>query len=207
MAPSTPSTTWTARIASRYSVRQSASVAGSNPGSIARTSGSPRSSQPAARRSARIAGSCVLAVRSTSSVSVAPQIETRRILALSTILRAFSASAAAPQDGAVAGVERPAAGVCLDVRPALLNEADHAKRHRGALGAEPVRARPFGKDTADRIGQRGNGFQSGGNRLDAFRIERQPIVQRGGEALRSGLSEVAGIGREDVRFAASEGRR
>ncbi len=72
---------------------------------------------------------------------------------------------------------------------------------------KPVRARPFGEDTADRIGQRGNGFQSGGNRLDAFRVERQPIAQRGGEALRSGLREVAGIGREDVRFAGSDRRR
>ena len=40
-----------------------------------------------------------------------------------------------------------------------------------------------------------------------LRVERQPVAQRGGEALRSGLGEVAGIGREDLRFADSDGRR
>src|SRR4051794_35731255 len=74
MAPPIPSTTRTARIASRYSVRQSSSVAGTAAGSSFRTSGSPRSSQPAARRSARIGGSTAFATsRSTNNVSGAPE--------------------------------------------------------------------------------------------------------------------------------------
>ena len=73
-------------MASRYSVVQSSSLAGSAAGSSARVAASPRISQPAACRSARIGGRCVAATaRSTSSVSVAPHTPVRRILALSTM--------------------------------------------------------------------------------------------------------------------------
>ncbi len=94
-APSTPSTTATARIGSRYSVRQSFSVAGIMEGTSARAASSPRSSQPAAARSAAMGGSRRSApARSTSRVSAAPHTETRRILAFTAIARALPRSAA-----------------------------------------------------------------------------------------------------------------
>ena len=64
-------------------------------------------------------------------------------------------------------------------------------------------ASPFGRvhsreDAADRVGQRGDHLEAGGDRLDAFGVERQPVAQRRGEAPILGLGEVAGIGREDL---------
>ena len=95
-AASTPSTTATEMMASRYSVFQSSSVAGTTLSSTAQVAASPRTSQPAAIRSSMMGGRQVPAMRlSTSRVSVVPQIPVRRILALRTTLRAMSASAAA----------------------------------------------------------------------------------------------------------------
>ena len=96
IAPSTPSTTRTERIGSRYSVRQSVSVAAMRL-RIERccTAASPRTSQPAScsigedRRQVRVAATA----RSISSVSAAPQTLMRRILALSTMSRAMARSA------------------------------------------------------------------------------------------------------------------
>ena len=68
--------------------------------------------------------------------------------------RRVKALGSAAQDRRVAGFERQPAGVCRDIRPALVNDADDAERHGDALDGEPVRPRPFGEDTADRIGQR-----------------------------------------------------
>ena len=66
------------RILSRYSVSQSRSVAGATRASTTRVSASPRTSQPAVIKSSRIDGNIVDATaRSTSSVSVAPQMPGR----------------------------------------------------------------------------------------------------------------------------------
>ena len=75
-------------IASRYSVRQSSSVAGFTRGSASRAAASPRTSQPAAI-SALMSGASMARRRArwTSSVSAAPQTPVRRILALTTILQ------------------------------------------------------------------------------------------------------------------------
>ena len=63
---------------------------------MSRAAASARKSQPSARRSATIEGSSAAAMaRSISSVSVAPQMPVRRILALATIARAIAGSAAA----------------------------------------------------------------------------------------------------------------
>ena len=82
-------------IASRYSVRQSSSVAAVTRGSARLAAASPRTAQPASI-SATISGRSMLgaAERWTSSVSAAPQTPVRRILALTTILSALSRSAA-----------------------------------------------------------------------------------------------------------------
>ncbi len=95
IAPETPSTIFTEMMASRYSVDQSASLAGFARGSAAHTSASPRTSQPAAIRSSSTGLRWVAAtLRSTSRVSAAPQMPGRRILAFSVTLRAMSRSAA-----------------------------------------------------------------------------------------------------------------
>src|SRR5581483_11025216 len=95
IAPCTPSTTFAAMIASRYSVGQSCSVAALARESALRTASSPRTSQPAsismATRGLRYVAA---AARSTSNVSAAPHTPVRRILALSTIDFAMSRSAA-----------------------------------------------------------------------------------------------------------------
>ena len=82
-------------IASRYSVVQSSSVAGFDAGQHgAHLVASPRISQPASRSASRSGARCCRATaRSTSSVSAAPQMPVRRILALTTICSAMSRSA------------------------------------------------------------------------------------------------------------------
>ena len=95
IASSTPSTSFTEMIASRYSVVQSASVAGIAVGKTAQhLVASPRISQPALASASRIGTRCVAATaRSTSSVSAAPQMPVRRILALTAIATAMSSLA------------------------------------------------------------------------------------------------------------------
>ena len=94
IAASTPSTTRAAMIASRYSVYQSSSRAGCTRASTRCTVASPRTSQPASSRSVTIGARCVPAqASSTSSVSAAPQMPVRRILALSAMARAMRRSA------------------------------------------------------------------------------------------------------------------
>ncbi len=63
---------------------------------------------------------------------------------------------------------------------------------------------PFGRvqrasAAADRVGQLGDGFEPGGDRLHPLAIERQPVPQGRGEPL--GLGEVAGVGGQDLGFA------
>ena len=78
-------------MASRYSVDQSASLAGFTRGSVFCTAASPRTSQPASSSIATSGFRCVpAAARSTSRVSAAPQTPVRRILAFSTMLFAMS---------------------------------------------------------------------------------------------------------------------
>ena len=95
IAASSPSTTPTEMIASRYSVPQSAASAGTTRESSARARSSPRTSQPASNSGSRIAGSASSMALSTRSVSAAPQIPVRRILALKVTSRAVAGSAAA----------------------------------------------------------------------------------------------------------------
>ena len=94
IAPSTPSTVATEMIGSRYSVRQSFSLAASAWGSRFCTSASPRTSQPSSCSFASTGSKWVSsAARSISNVSAAPQTLTRRILALATTSRAIATSA------------------------------------------------------------------------------------------------------------------
>ena len=79
---------------SRYSVRQSSSVAGVTRGSTACVASSPQTVQPASSSIVTRGFRCVPAqARSTSRVSAAPQTPVRRIFALSTMRFAIARSA------------------------------------------------------------------------------------------------------------------
>ena len=95
MAASRPSTTFTAMIASRYSVDQSASVAGVDAGDegAGRLVAADGAAGLLQRLDERLADSVPATARSTSSVSAAPQTLVRRILALTTIFFAMARSA------------------------------------------------------------------------------------------------------------------
>ena len=89
-----PSTMATEMTASRYSVDQSSAAASFVSSQRAMTVSSPRISQPFSARACRIGGRWVAAqARSTSSVSAAPQMPVRRILALVTMATAMAGSA------------------------------------------------------------------------------------------------------------------
>src|SRR5712692_5319115 len=95
-AASRSSTTRTARIRSRYSVSQSASVAGRAAGTSARVAGQPRSSTPASASRRAASGRNVGAIaRWTRSVSSALQTLGRWAFAFTTICAAIAGSAEA----------------------------------------------------------------------------------------------------------------
>ncbi|MNT63450.1 hypothetical protein D3C72_2012670 [compost metagenome] len=86
----------TAMMASRYSVRQSSSVAGLKPGWIFSTVGEAWISQPASVSASRRGMRWVpIAALSTRRVSAAPQMPVRRIFELTTMRVAMPTSAEA----------------------------------------------------------------------------------------------------------------
>src|SRR3984885_9244148 len=120
IASSTPSTTRTAMMASRYSVDQSASVAGLTRRSASRAASSPRTSQPAAMSSLISVPRCSGGQAwSISSVSAAPQTPVRRILALGMILIAVDVTIALQM------ADHRYAGLGLDTRNQALATARH----------------------------------------------------------------------------------
>ena len=61
---------------------------------------------------------------------------------------------------------------------------------------------PIGQGVAaqhfpDRVGQPRHLMQTGGNSVDAVRVQRQPIEHRGRCARRPGCIQILGVGRED----------
>ena len=96
IASSAEPTTRTAKMRSRYSASQSASVAGLMSGTRARVLGQPRSSTPFSRSASAALGRNEGAIRSwTSRVSIALQTPGRCTFALTQILNALSGSASA----------------------------------------------------------------------------------------------------------------
>ncbi len=149
---------------------------------------------PRADRRGSAAASLAATARSTSSVSVAPQIETRRILALSTMARAFSGSAARVDIGVAEafemGDDRNAAFALhpLDQRGAAarhddVDDAAHLQHHAD-------RRAVAGRDQLDRRLR-----QAGGGEAVAQRGDERP---RGMEALRAAAQDrgVAGFERQ-----------
>ena len=179
IAPSTPSTTLAAMMASRYSVDQSSSLAGLTRGSAARVASSPRTSQPASISMATSGSRCVGATaRSTSSVSAAPQTPVRRILALSTIdLRHVEVGGLVDIDVADAFEMREHRHARLGLH--ARDQALAAARHDHVDGAveprqhQPDRGAVAGRHQLDRgLGQAGGRQPLGQRRMDrAVRAE------------------------------------
>ena len=107
--------------------------------------------------------------------------------------RAFGAAA---QDRGIAALQAKRGRVGRDVRPALVNDADHAERHAHARDLETVRTLPFGDGLPDGIVERRDRFEPGGRRFDPLVVERQPVDDRGRRAARFGLGDVLGVGGE-----------
>ncbi len=96
--------------------------------------------------------------------------------------RAFGAAA---QDRGIAALQAKRGRVGRDVRPALVNDADHAERHAHARDLETVRTLPFGDGLPDGIVERRDRFEPGGRRFDPLVVERQPVDHRRRRAARS----------------------
>ena len=68
---------------------------------------------------------------------------------------------------------------------------------------QPVGQRAAAQHLADRVGQPGDLAQTGGDAVDALRVERQPVEHRLGGARRPGGVEIFGVGRQDLWACAS----
>jgi hypothetical protein len=89
---------------------------------------------------------------------------------------------AAAQDRGVAGLEAERGGVGGDVRPALVDDADDAERHRARARSSCRSARPALGDRADRIGSAAHHLDAVRHGGDALVVEREPVEEGRGRA-------------------------
>ena len=102
---------------------------------------------------------------------------------------------AAAQDGGIAGLQAQTTGIAGHVRPALVDDADHAQRHAHARDVEAVGTRPLRDGGADGIGQRGYVLDSPCHALDSSSIEREAIEHGAGQALGARRLQILRVGR------------
>ena len=114
---------------------------------------------------------------------------------------------AAAQDDGVSALQAERAGVRGDVRAALIDHADHAKRRRNPLDDQAVGAVEGREHAADRIGQRRDVLEAASDRLDPRRVQREAIEERRRQALRPAFGEIAPVGRQDLRRALAQNSR
>ena len=84
---------------------------------------------------------------------------------------------ATAQDGGIAGFETERAGVRRNVRTALEDHADRAKRRRDPLDPEAVRPLKPLQHAPDRIAQFRDLLDAARHSLDAGGVERQPVEE------------------------------
>ncbi len=98
---------------------------------------------------------------------------------------------------ALPALRQIAGRVRADVGPALVDHADHADRGRDALDAQAVRPRPVRQRARQRVGKGRHLLQAAGDGVDARRVERQPVAERGRPGPGIVGREVARVGVED----------
>ena len=108
--------------------------------------------------------------------------------------RGVEALRAAAQDAGIAGLEAQGTGVGRHVGAALVDDADHAQRHRDPGDVEAVGARPAGELAADGVRQIGDRGETVRHRGDTLAVEAQTVEQGRGQALRFRGLHVGGVG-------------
>ena len=112
--------------------------------------------------------------------------------------RGFQAVRAAAQDGGVARAQAQGGGVGGDVGPALVDDAQDADGGADTGDVQTVGGGPAGHLGADRIGLGGDGLDGDGHALDAGGGQGQAVDQGFGQARGAGVSDVAGVGGQDL---------
>ena len=121
--------------------------------------------------------------------------------------RGVEALPAAAQDGGVAGFQAQRASVGGDVGPGFVDDADHAERRAHPGNAQAVGPVPLGGDAADRVGQGGDRLQPLRHRLDAFRVQGQPVDEGAVDVPARRIFEVACVCVQQFAFPRPQGRR
>ena len=108
-------------------------------------------------------------------------------------LRGMEALRTTAQDRGVPRSQAESAGIGGHVGARFIDDTDHAKRDADTCDVEPVGARPAGELGSNRIGQFRHRFQAHRDRLDAPRIETQPVEHRRGDRHLLGRSQIFGV--------------
>ena len=119
--------------------------------------------------------------------------------------RRAEAVRAPAQDDGVAGLQAKRGGVGGDVRPALVNHADHAERRPHPLDSHPVGPVPGVDHGADGVLKTRNHVDAFGHRGDALLVEHQTIDEGGGRPAAARLGDVLGIGRKNCGCGRANG--
>ena len=103
----------------------------------------------------------------------------------------------AAQQHRIARFQCEAERVDGDVRPALVDDADHAERHPLLAQPQSIGQGPPAQHLADRVGQARDLSQTGRDAVDAMWVERQPVEQRFGSAGGPCRVQILGVGGQD----------
>ena len=102
------------------------------------------------------------------------------------------------QQHGVTGLERQTESVDGDVGPALVDHADHAERNPLLAQLQAIGQGVAAQHLPDRVGQPRDLAQTGGDSVDAVRVQRQPVEHRGRCARGPGCLQIFGVGRQDL---------
>ena len=112
---------------------------------------------------------------------------------------------ASTQQHRVAGLERQSESVDRDIGPAFVDDADDTERNPLLTQLQSVGQRAATQHFADRVGQAGDLAKSGGDAVDALRIQRQPVEHGVRGACSPGGFEILFVGGQDLVHAREHG--
>ncbi|MNR02243.1 hypothetical protein D3C85_1180860 [compost metagenome] len=118
--------------------------------------------------------------------------------------RGFQAVRTAAQDGGVARADAQGGGVCGDIGPALVDDAQHADGGADAGDVQTIGGGPAGHLGADRIGLGGDGLDGDGHALDAGGRQGQAVDQGFGQARGAGVFNVASVSGQDLGLGGAQ---